>query len=214
MACKAAYANKLSKWKTLKSDIENLNKKNKKYYKFVAINESKDEISLGNYKFKLFNVQQAFSGFSKYCKSYCCDDNVNSIIATAKNGNKYYYFAGDIQLYPEPDKKATAEQKKKLNDNRNKHPLDLWVKNAKKYWKNTGFNVFKASHHGITVYEGRVNNSIEAFGEAKPGIVIVTTSSKRNPLRKMIEEAENKYGFSCKVYFTGTQHQRINNNNI
>jgi len=230
MACKQAYAKKDKDWDQLKKDIKALGqiKENKGYYNLRIIRkedgeEKNTKPTLGNYKFKFLNIQQAFGGFKKYCKDYCCDENVNSVIATAKNGNKYYYFAGDIQLYPEPNAKATAEQKKKMKTALNNHPLDLWVKNAKQYWKSEGFqidhfHVFKVSHHGIVEFEGRINNSVEAFKEAKPDKCVVTTAGYgagyRKDLREMFKKAKKDGDFSCELLFTGKETQHIINDEL
>jgi len=153
----------------------------KKWEKMIQKIEEKSAVSyiddegiiglkLGNYQFRLFNTKQAFvPDYIDYCIVNCCDENVNSLVVTARNivSNKFYYLAGDIQLYPPL-----------LKDARKKNPLSKWAEEAKKFYGIDHFNVYKASHHGIINPLGRgENNNIDILKSVKPVVCIVTTSA-------------------------------------
>jgi len=226
MNCKEGYSKKDKKWEQLKDDIKALGKKkeNKGYYNLRIIRKEGDKEkntkpTLGNYKFKLFNIEQAFSSYTNYCKNNCCNENVNSIVATAVNedGNKFYYFAGDIQEYPSD---------KLFDKERTNHALTHWVKEAKNYWTSLGFtinhfHVYKVSHHGLRKNKYGYNNRKSVFKSIKPDICVVTTYTTREKLEKQINQAkeevkkeENK--FTCKTVYTGNrkEHYAIFNKDL
>jgi len=198
---------------TWKNKVNYIKKKIGKQNLHFITAKNNTKLTLGNYKFKLFNTGQAFTKYKDYCTTNCCNENVNSIVAIARNGNKYYYFGGDIQLYPLP-KNSTHPFYNELKAARDKYPLEHWVERAKKYYKDTGysmdhFHVFKANHHGITA--DRVNNSKELFLKARPDICVVTTYRARKPLKNIINKANKEGKFSTEIIFIANNTLVINN---
>jgi len=174
-------------WDGVKNAIE---EKSRPYY----INENDNtELNLGNYEFKLFNTKQAFYPvYEVYCKKNCCDENVNSIVATARNklSSKTYYLSGDIQLYPLPLP-------------RDQYPLSKWVNDAKLYYKYKKgieidhFNVYKASHHGIINYKGKgENNNLDILKAVRPDLCIVTTAAGQNGWVHIKGESNKRYNMA------------------
>jgi len=152
------------------------------------------ELSLGNYEFKLLNVEEVFTEFNNYCsKNKGCNENSNSVIAVGKNKNRYYLLNGDIDSYPFKNSKNAA-YKEAYERNR----VDQWVKKAKKLYNIDHFDVYKVSHHGAPG-----NNPLESFIEAKPDILVTTkkregTQDVNNLLNKIKKANKN-----AKTYFSG-----------
>jgi len=161
---KRTKSDQSKKWEKMIQNIEN-----KSAVSYIE-DEGIVELKLENYKFRLFNTEQAFfPDYIDYCIVNCCDENVNSVVVTARNivSNKYYYLAGDIQLYPIPLKEA-----------RKKNPLSKWAKEAKKIYDIDHFDVYKASHHGIINLSNKgENNNIDVLKAVKPVVGIVTTAA-------------------------------------
>jgi len=178
------------KWNEWKEVIE----KESKLYTVTSANNT--VLNLGNYKFKLFNTREAFSAkvLKEYCKNNCCDENVNSIVATAVNtvSNTYYYFAGDVQEYPKNIQNYHGTNNVNLPDYRKLYPIINWVKKAKQYYSIDHFDVYKASHHGILAHNGGDNNTLQILKEINPDICVITTSSgksgKGENLKKLIND--------------------------
>lgn len=181
------------KWNEWKEVIE----KESNLYTIASFNNT--VLNLGNYKFKLFNTREAFSAkyLKEYCENNCCDENVNSIVATAVNtvSNTYYYFAGDVQEYPKNIQNYHGTNNVNLPDYRKLYPIINWVKKAKQYYNIDHFDVYKASHHGILAHNGGDNNTLDILKEVNPDVCVITTSSgksgKGENLKKLITDNMN-----------------------
>jgi len=215
-----------SKIKAIKNKVGN-DKDGNSNLRYIT-GKSNNELTLGNYHFKLFNTPQAFyNKFDAYCAKYCCNENVNSIVATARNkdGNKFYYLAGDIQTYPNPAD-SNVPQFAELQTARAKYTLDFWVEKAKNYWNDIlikeninfdHFHVFKASHHGIIKNKYGYNNSKKAFLDAKPDKCVITSAlESRTSLNDKLTEFNNNstIDFNCEILFTGTKTVVIKNKEL
>ena len=156
------------------------------------------ELSLGNYKFTLFNQEEIFKGFEKECdKKNICNENSNSVIAVGKNGNKFYYLNGDIDTYPENFNKSKNQTLVKAYQDKR---CDKWIQNALKMFNIDHIDVYKVSHHG-NLY----NNIPETFKIAKPDICVINahrnflTNYRYNELMKRIKDGNPK----TKTYWSG-----------
>lgn len=161
------------------------------------VSDKVNQLSLGNYQFKLLNVNEVFENYQDACKD-CrgCNENANSIIAVGKNNNRYYYLNGDIDTYPSAFMDSSD---KTLINAYNQNRVDKWVKKGLKLYNIDHFDVYKVSHHG-TLY----NNIQESFVAAKPDICI--TCGKNEPMGNRATTLINrikKGNKNAKIYFTG-----------
>ena len=195
---------RLKRWNDKIDAIKNKIGENNLYY---IKGRNNTEVTLGNYDFKFFNTLQAFKNHSNYCKEKCCNENVNSIVATARNRkhNTYYYFSGDIQTYPPSLAKIIDKKTNK------KHKLQFWARKAIKHWtdvtsnekknkKFDHFHVYKVSHHGNLekkknddnyVYDKK-NNNKKVIELLNPDICVISTFNPKDPLNSMIKGVNKK----------------------
>jgi len=150
---------KLQTWNNLISTIQSKN------IPIVYVTKDfKRKLILGNYKFTLFNTDHAFEKYADFCLSGgSCNENVNSIVAVAKNRNRYYYFSADSENYP-----------KDLVEAYNPNGIAYWVEIAKEYFNIDHFDVFKASRHGFAS-----NNGSEVYVAARPDICVISTKANK-----------------------------------
>ncbi|OUM67990.1 hypothetical protein PIROE2DRAFT_4407 [Piromyces sp. E2] len=172
---------------------------------YIAPNKN-DKLQLGNYKFTLFNVDEAFKDYDKICAQFKnCNENTNSVIAVAENNGKYYYFNGDIDTLSNSFSKSKDEKLKKAY---NQRTVDKWVSKAMKTFNIKHFDVMKASHHG-TLY----NNIKNAYVVGKPDYCVVTNAKQGLRDRKNILEKRFKAGNkNVKIYYTGNGIVTVNQN--
>jgi len=155
---------------------ENRNTKLKAWYNIINTIESKNipieyvtkdfnkKLILGNYIFTLFNTDHAFEKYADFClREGSCNENINSIIAVAKNHDRYYYFSADSENYPE-----------NLVEAYDPNGIANWVEIAKEYFNIDHFDVFKSSRHGFAS-----NNGSEVYKAAKPDICIISTKANK-----------------------------------
>ncbi|ORX69335.1 hypothetical protein BCR32DRAFT_250270 [Anaeromyces robustus] len=156
-----------------------------------------NQLSLGNYQFKLLNVNDELEKYRDACKDIKgCNENANSIIAVGKNNNRYYYLNGDIDTYPSTFKNSSNST---LVNAYNQNRVDKWVKKGLKLYNIDHFDVYKVSHHGTSY-----NNIQESFVAAKPDICITCgkadyIGNKASTLINRIKKG-NK---NAKIYFSG-----------
>jgi len=165
------------------------------------------KLTLGNYKFTLFNTGHAFEKYADFCLSEgSCNENVNSIIAVAKNQDRYYYFSADSENYPEEIVEAYDP-----------YGIADWVEIVKNYFNIDHFDVFKASRHGFAS-----NNGSDVYIAAKPDICIISTKANKettgNTRGRKFKRAGGGFSFgnpnevkenilagnpNTKIYYTG-----------
>eukprot|EP00833_Pecoramyces_ruminatium_P002992 jgi/Orpsp1_1/1177024/evm.model.c7180000059879.1 len=93
---KEIRAARLNEW----NDMINLIKTKNIPICYISPNRN-DHTDLGNYHFKFFNIEEAFTNYDAACiKFKNCNENTNSIIAVIENNGKYYYLNGDIDTFP------------------------------------------------------------------------------------------------------------------
>jgi len=150
---------KLQAWNNIISAIKSKNIPIKYVTKYFN-----KTITLGNYKFKLFNTDHAFEKYADFCLSTgSCNENVNSIVAVAKNRKRYYYFSADSENYPTD-----------LVEAYDPNGIAYWVEIAKEYYNIDHFDVFKASRHGFAS-----NNGSDVYQAAKPDICVISTKANK-----------------------------------
>jgi len=180
------------------------------------INTSNNSIpNIGNFQFKLFNTRQIHrQEFKTICDNlnkkesvnHQCNENANSIIVTAKNKNRYYYFSGDIAS---PPKELTAVYKENFI-------TDL-VKNATKYYEKLDgkkfdrFDVFKASHHGF-----KGNNGKKPYNVIRIDNCIITTkydTTSYSKIDEVLDNITNKKQKKVNIFFSGAGDVVVTQNN-
>ncbi|ORX77368.1 hypothetical protein BCR32DRAFT_295653 [Anaeromyces robustus] len=155
----------------------------------------KNYLSLGNYQFKLLNVDEVFTKFKSYCdKKNVCNENSNSVVAVGKNNNKYYYLNADIDTYPSAFKNLSDAYKNAYYD----HRVDKLVKKAKQLFNIDHFDVYKVSHHGASY-----NNIQEAFNEAKADKCIITKTRNGTPSLDELLTKIRKVNNDTEIFFSG-----------
>ena len=180
------------RWNTM---VNTINSKNIPIA-YISANAN-DNVQLGNYKFKFFNVNEAFENYGETCVQFKnCNENTNSIVTVVQNNGKYYYLNGDIDTYSTSFSKSKDENLKKAY---NQRTVDKWVTKAMKYYNIKQIDVMKASHHGVLY-----NNIQSAFVAAKAPIGIVTR--ERESMRDRIDVLEKRFkagNKNVKIYYSG-----------
>jgi len=130
-------------------------------------------IYLGHFRFNLFNTDHAFEKYADFClKNGSCNENINSIVAVARNRKRYYYFSADSENYP-------ADLVEAYDPN----GIANWVKLTKEYYNIDHYDVFKSSRHGFAS-----NNMSEVYKEAKPDICVISTKANNQTKSKRADE--------------------------
>ena len=185
-------AARLKSWKKMLNSIYAHN------VKINYITGETKELLLGNYLFKILNVEEAFIGFDEDCAGYeACNENTNSVILVGKNNNRYYYLNGDIDTYPHQFNESGIERQVNAY---NKNRVDKWVEKGLNLYNIDHFDVYKVSHHGVLY-----NNILESFVVANPDICIAC--SKKEALganAKTLIDRIKKGNKDAEIYFSGT----------
>lgn len=141
------------------------------------VNEVKNQqITLGNFKFKLYNTVDRV-------QNQDINENVNSIVALATVNNRTIYFAGDIQ-------NATEIKAENITANQVNKDLKAMGKNS--------IDVYKVAHHSYNT-----NNSEEALKSLNPKNAVVTNKKDRSGTTEAAKRI-NKYITAAKgkMYYT------------
>jgi len=166
---------KLQGWENIISTIESKNIP----IEYVTKDFNKT-ITLGNYEFKLFNTDHAFEKYADFCLSQgSCNENINSIIAVAKNRDRYYYFSADSENYPTD-----------LLEAYDPNGIANWVELTKEYYNIDHYDVFKSSRHGFAS-----NNGSEVYKAAKPDICVISTKAPAQTEGSKGNNNRNKFNF-------------------
>jgi len=183
---------RLKDWKAMLDDIE------AHHIPIRYVSEGvNDEVSLGHYHFKFFNVEKVFQDYGDICAEFKnCNENTNSIVSVVSNQGKYYYLSGDIDTLSKSFNTSPDVNLKKAYQRRT---VDKWVKKAMATFSIDHFDVFKAGHHG-TLY----NNIESTYVIGKPDVVIVTVEKQALRKRRTILERRAKSGNpNTQIYYSG-----------
>ncbi|OUM61689.1 hypothetical protein PIROE2DRAFT_12232 [Piromyces sp. E2] len=191
---KENYNNFIKKAESIKANINYITK------------ESNNTLELGNYQFKLLNVEEIFT---EEVRQACidtkqCNENSNSVIAVGKNNDRYYYFNGDIDTYPN---EFLTYNDSKVQDIAKKNTLEKWIRNGLNIYGIDHFDVYKASHHGLLH-----NNSQKSFIEARPSICVVSGTEKGKISATQLVSRVKAGNSTAETYFTGSGYVIINQN--
>lgn len=117
-------------------------------------------ISLGNFKFKLYNTGSVFSSFAAKCKSTAkCNENTNAIVSLVTVLGKTFYLSSDIANYD-----ASV-----ASTNNQKNYVYYWANKIMTDNKLSGISVVKAAHHGVVG-----NNPQDALTKLKGQYAFIT----------------------------------------
>ena len=117
-------------------------------------------ISLGNFKFKLYNTGSVFSSFAAKCKSTAkCNENTNAIVSLVTVLGKTFYLSSDIGNY---DSSVGTT-------NNQKNYVYYWANKIMTDNKLSGISVVKAAHHGVVG-----NNPQDALTKLKGQYAFIT----------------------------------------
>ena len=150
----AFRASKLKTW----NSIINVATKNSTV-KYVS-GSANNSITLGNFKYKLYNVNPVFTNFAAKCKSTAaCNENTNSIIALTTVNGKTLYLNGDLENY----------NSSVGTTNNQKNYVYYWANKIMTDNKLTGISIVKAAHHGMIG-----NNPQDALTKLKGTYALIT----------------------------------------
>ncbi|ORX86546.1 hypothetical protein BCR32DRAFT_324936 [Anaeromyces robustus] len=157
-----------------------------------------ENLSLGNYHFKFYNLVDNYDGYTDVCAQFqSCNENTNSVVAMVENNKKYYYLTGDIDTYTVAFSKS---KDKKLQNAYNSIKVDRWVKESMKDANIDHIDVYKISHHGVLY-----NNIPSTFTLAKANVYIASTEKTHLRNRATILEKRAKSSNpKAQYYYTGS----------
>lgn len=127
--------------------------------KYVS-GSANNSMTLGNFKYKLYNTGQVFSSFDAKCKSTAaCNENTNSIIALTTVNGKTLYLNGDLENY----------NSSVGTTNNQKNYVYYWANKIMTDNKLSSISVVKAAHHGVVG-----NNPQDALTRLKGQYALIT----------------------------------------
>ena len=158
--------------------------------KYVS-GSANNSMTLGNFKYKLYNTGQVFSGMNAKCKSTgACNENVNSIITLVTIRSKTFYLNSDIENY----------RAKVADTNTKKNYVYYWVNKIMTDNKLSAFSVGKVAHHGVVG-----NNPQNALNKMNSKYLYVTEVKDyvKSIRSETITRIKNTGAPDSRVYYTG-----------